>query len=83
MLSEAERQLTGHGTLLDAYLLAMKSKVRGRGGWAFNQLLQLKRLYPTDAFMAAIEQAKQYGLYDMKRLEAMILRQISKDFFNL
>ena len=82
-ISDAERQLTGHTPILDDYLFKLKSHVRGRGGWAFKQLLQLKRTYPINAFMVAITQASRYGLYDMKRLETMILKQINNDFFNL
>lgn len=82
-VSEAERQLTGINTTLDIYLQQLKSHVRGRGLLAFKQLLYLKQLYPTEAFMAAIISAERYHLYDMKRLETIILRFISHDFFNL
>lgn len=82
-VSEAERQLTGVHPLVDAYLLQLKSHVRGRGACAFKQLLNLKHLYPVAAFITAIEQAARYGLYDMKRLETIILRQINTNFFNL
>jgi hypothetical protein len=33
--------------------------------------------------MAAIEQAAHYGLYDLNRLEALILKQVSGSFFDL
>jgi hypothetical protein len=45
--------------------------------------LNLKQLYPLTEFMTAIEQAARYGLYDMKRVETMILRLVRSDFFNL
>ena len=82
-ISEAERQLTGVNAILDAYLLQLKSHVRGRGTCTFKQLLNLKQLYPLAAFTSAIEQAARYGLYDMKRVETMILRLVRSDFFNL
>lgn len=82
-ISEAERQLTGVNAILDAYLLQLKSHVRGRGTNTFKLLLNLKQLYPLAAFMLAIERAARYGLYDMKRVETMILRLLSSDFFNL
>ncbi len=81
--SESARQLAGVNPLLDAYVLKLKSHVRGRGFSVFTQLLSLKQLYPLTSFLAAIEQAHHYGLYDMKRLETMILRHIRDDFFNL
>ena len=34
-------------------------------------------------FIAAIEQALQYGLFDLGRLEALILEQVAGDFFAL
>ena len=59
-MSEAEKQLSHINPTLDAYLLKLKSHVRGRGGWTFKQLLHLKQLYPLTAFLAAIEQAAHY-----------------------
>jgi hypothetical protein len=82
-ISEAERLLTGHNPILDQYLTALKSHVRGRGMSSFKQLLHLKQTYPIDAFMKAVSQAGRYGLYDMKRLETMILKQIRECIFNL
>ena len=65
--SEAERHLSGVNAIVDAYLLQLKSHVRGRGTRTFKQLLNLKQLYPLAAFTTAIEQAARYGLYDIKR----------------
>lgn len=79
----AEKALMGHHETLDDYVRALKSHVRGRGVWALKRLLYLKQLYPADAFMSAIQQAKHYGLYDMVRLEKLILRYVAGDFFNL
>ena len=81
--SEAERHLSGVNAIVDVYLLQLKSHVRGRGTRTFKQLLSLKQLYPLAAFTTAIEQAARYGLYDMKRVETMILKLIRSDFFNL
>lgn len=46
-------------------------------------LLHLKRTYPSEAFVAAITRALTYGLYDLNRLEDLILRYVAGDFFNL
>jgi hypothetical protein len=81
--SEAEQQLTGLDPDLDGYLKALKSHVRGRGGLAFKQLHLLKLSYPFDAFMLAVKSAKQYGLFDLKRLETMIIKYVRHEFFNL
>jgi transposase len=81
--SEAEKQLMGCSPVLEAYIQQLKSHVRGRGVWHFKRLLYFKQLYPLEAFLMAIEQAKQYGLYDLTRLEKMIIRCVAGDFFNL
>jgi hypothetical protein len=82
-MGEAERLLTGHHPALDQYLITLKSHVRGRGGSSFKHLLQLKQTYPFEAFLAAVTQASHYGLYDMRRLETIILKQIRSDIFTL
>jgi len=46
-------------------------------------LLELKRTYPAGPFIAAVEQALAYGLFDLGRLEALILKQVAGDFFAL
>jgi len=59
------------------------ARVHGRGPRALRRLLEMKRTYPAAPFLAAIEQALQFGLFDLARLETLILRQVAGDFFNL
>jgi hypothetical protein len=47
------------------------------------RLLDLKQTYPPEAFEKAVVQALRYGLYDLARLEQMILSQVAGDFFTL
>jgi hypothetical protein len=47
------------------------------------RLLDLKRTYPPEAFEKAVVQALQYGLYDLPRLEQMILSHVQGDFFTI
>jgi len=47
------------------------------------RLLDLKRTYPPEAFEKAVVQALRYGLYDLARLEQMILSQVAGDFFTI
>lgn len=75
--------LTGHSGVLDQYIDAMKKHVRGRGARKFKQLLDLKRTYPKDAFLKAVGTALHYGLFDLNRLERMILSNVAGDFFDL
>jgi len=43
----------------------------------------LSRTYPPEPFLAAIAQALTYGLYDLTRLESLILKQVRGAFFQL
>jgi len=47
------------------------------------RLLELKRTYPEEAFMQAVHEALHYGMYDLTRLENMILKQAGTYLFNL
>lgn len=75
--------LRGEHPVLDAYVLALGAYLNGRGTRALNRLLQLKRSYPPQPFMAAVEQALKYGLFDLNRLETLVLRHVAGDFFAL
>ena len=46
-------------------------------------LLRLLRDYPREAFLGAIEEAGRYGLYDLDRVERMILRRVRSEYFRL
>ena len=50
---------------------------------ALRRLIGMKRTYPSGPFIAAIERALQYGLFDLGRLEALILKHVAGDFFAL
>ena len=45
--------------------------------------LRMMRDYPRDALVAAVEDASRYGLYDLDRVERMVLRRIARDYFLL
>jgi hypothetical protein len=68
---------------LAGYLAALKK--RGHRSWTIvlRQLLRLIRDYPRPPVVAAVEEAARYGLYDLDRLERMILRRIAHDYFLL
>ena len=65
------------------YVAELKQKGRKVIALALRQLLRLLREYPREAFLAAVEEAARYGLYDLDRLERMILRRIARDYFLL
>ncbi len=65
------------------YVAALKQKGRKVVALALRQLLRLLREYPREPFLAAVREAAQYGLYDLDRLERMILRRVARDYFLL
>ena len=46
-------------------------------------LTRLVREYPREPLLAAVREAARYGLYDLDRLERMILRRVVRDYFLL
>ena len=78
-----ERLLTGLHEDLDLYVQNLKKRSRGRGVLNLRRLLNVQRNYPTGPFMAGISKALQYGLYDLSRLEKIILENIAGEFFKL
>src|SRR5438552_17563919 len=65
------------------YVAALKQKSRKVVALALRQLLRLLREYPREPFLAAVQEAARYGLYDLDRLERMIMRRVARDYFLL
>jgi hypothetical protein len=78
-----ERLLQGHHPVLDRYAAALKQRAHGRGVRQLRRLLEMKRTYPSEPFLAALEQALQFGLFDLGRLEVLILKRVAGEFFAL
>ena len=78
-----EALLSGHHPSLDRYAAALRQRGNGWGRRALRRLIGMKRTYPAGPFIAAIEQALRYGLFDLGRLEELILKQVAGDFFAL
>jgi transposase len=78
---QVEAQLLRDSPELEAYARALKQ--RGRGVRALRRLLEIQRTYPKEPFLAAVRQATHFGLYDLGRLEKLILQQVAGEFFAL
>ena len=78
-----ERQILAARPEMAAYLAALKLRGRKVAGVALRQLLHMVREYPRTPLLAAVEEAAHYGLYDLDRLERMILRRVARDYFLL
>ncbi|MCK4644782.1 MAG: serine/threonine protein kinase [Candidatus Aminicenantes bacterium] len=81
--SKEEMILRGQDTLLDDYVKELKKRSKGRGQRKMRKLLELKRTYPEEAFKKALKEAYHYGLYDLHRLEEMILSCVAGEFFKI
>ena len=77
-----EHALIGQHEWLDRFVNGLKHRSSGRAVRSLRRLLDLKRTYPPEAFEKAVIEALQYGLYDLARLEQMILSYVAGDFFN-
>lgn len=80
--SAEEQALLGESQILDRYVSEIKKRSSGRGIARLRRLLSLKRTYPPEPFLAALTKALAYGLFDLSRLEGMILEQVAGDFFH-
>ena len=78
-----EEELLRAEASLASYIQAMKKHASGRGTLALRRLLKLLRDYPREPFVKAVRQAERYGLFDLERLERMVLRQIADEYFVL
>ena len=77
-----ELELAAAGAPVAAYALTLKQRAP-RWPVALRRLAQMRRDYPAAPFVTAIEAASHYGLYDLDRLERMVLRNIATAYFVL
>ena len=68
---------------LAEYVAALKQRSRKVITLALRQLLRFVREYPREPLLAAVGEAARYGLYDLDRLERMILRRVTREYFLL
>jgi len=64
------------------FLQALKQHAGGRRA-PLRRLLSMLQEYPREAFLTALASAERYRLFDLDRLEKMVLRQIADDYFVL
>lgn len=65
---------------LGDYLHMLKEHIGDRRA-PLRRLLAMLQDYPRDAFMGAVALATEYRLFDLDRLERMVLKRIAKDYF--
>jgi transposase len=65
------------------YVAALKKRGRPYPTVVLRQLLRILREYPRQPVLSAVAEAARYGLYDLDRLERMVLRRIAREYFLL
>lgn len=76
-----ELRLVSAAPELSDYIREMKKRCRGRATVPLRRLLKMMRDYPRASFLQAIRDAAHYGLYDLERVDRMVLRNVARDFF--
>ncbi len=76
-----ERTIVESAPELADYVAALKQRSHKVVALALRQLLRLLREYPREPFLSAVREAARYGLYDLDRLERMILKRIAREYF--
>ena len=62
---------------------ALRKRHGGRAVRAVRRLHRIYLDYPTEAVVAAVDRALEFGLLDLNRIERMVLKQVAGDFFRL
>jgi transposase len=76
-----ERELQAAEPEVAAYAATLKTKSTTRWPVALRRLAQMRRDYPRKPFLTAVAEASHFGLYDLERLDRMVLRHIAHDYF--
>ncbi len=79
--SPDERELLSAEPPLPRYAQEVKRRSSNRWPLALRRLAQMRRDYPRKPFLEAVKSAAHYGLFDLDRLERMVLRNIASEYF--
>jgi transposase len=76
-----EQQILKAEPSLSTYIAALKQRRGGQGVSPLRRLLRMLRDYPRAPFLDAVGDATTYGLFDLDRLERMVLRRLGREYF--
>lgn len=68
---------------LKDYLTAFRNRHPGRQLRLLKRLRVMVRDYPRKPLLDAIRTAQEYGMFDLERLDQMVLKRIARDYFVL
>ena len=66
---------------LSRYVDGLRARHPGRAVMTLRRLLRIWQDYPQASIVAALSEALHYGMYDLGRLEKMVLRRVAGDVF--
>lgn len=78
-----EEQLLRLVPQLGDYLGELKKRAPGRALRDVRRLLRMVADYPREPLLAAFATAHEYRLYDLERVERLLLRSLTRDFFRV
>lgn len=78
-----EKAIVAAAPELAEYVAGLKQRSRKIVKLALRQLLRFVREYPRQPLLGAVREAAHYGLYDLDRVERMILRRVAHEYFLL
>lgn len=81
--SPEEKRLRQEVPEIVPYLEALKQHYSGRATLPLRRLLRLVEDYPHTPLLEAIATAAQYGLFDLERVENLILRKLAREYFQI
>jgi hypothetical protein len=79
--SPEEKRLRQDVPEIISYLEALKKHYSGRATLPLRRLLHMVEDYPRAPLLEAIATAAQYGLFDLERVENLILRKLAREYF--
>jgi hypothetical protein len=78
-----EARLRAASPVLGQLVAALKTRHGGRATHVLRRLDRMWKEYPTQPLCAAVEHAMAHGLYDLGRIEQMVLERVAGDYFQL
>jgi transposase len=81
--SPEEKLLLAKIPEITPYVQALKIRGHGRATLQMRRLLRMFDDYPRPELWESIQSASQYGLYDLGRVETMVLRKLAREYFQI
>lgn len=78
-----EARLKELGPVMEGYLARLKSERGHRYGWSLRKLYALLCQYKADDLLKAVERAGEHGLFDVGRIEAILLGDLARQEYLL